>query len=53
MYVFECYALSSPQINNGPFHFASEEKEYAKCQREKKKVNIIRKKEREEMIAQD
>ena len=43
MHVLECYDLLSPQITNGLFHFAFEERKEGKKNREKKKANIQRK----------
>ena len=46
--MFQCSTLLSSQINNGPFHFDRKEREKNPHGiREKKKVNIERKKERE------
>ena len=54
MHVFVCYALSSPQINNGLFRVDWKERKERKrnmlYDREKKKVNKTRKKVRGEAL---
>ena len=47
--MFECYALSSPQINNGPFHFECEKRKQKNMQHvtEKECKNNKERKKRE------